>query len=103
MIFTLLSVRAKTFRNGLLRSFGVDRRRARWNLLFSLLIVAGVGQMSYAFFDPFVALSQSDAGMAVVLQRLPSAAFFVAFFMLLLSGVTVGIQRFYLNQEMNLL
>jgi len=103
MILTLLSVRWLLFKNAFLRSDAQERRRVHTGLLVSLLIVIGVGWMSYTFFDPFVELSRMDRGMEKILAHLPSFAFFTAFWMLLLSAVTVGIQTFYLNQELPLL
>lgn len=103
MVFTLLSIRWLTFRNTLLRASRRERARARAGLLFSALIVGGVGAMSYQFFFPFADLAFENRSMQVILSRLPAFAFFSAFWMLMLSGVTVGIQSFYLNQEMPLL
>lgn len=104
MILTLLSVRWLLLRNTFLRSDARERQRARTGFLVSALIVVGVGWVSYNFFDPFVELSRLDEkGMGKVLSYLPSFAFFTAFWMLLLSAVTVGIQTFYLSQELPLL
>jgi hypothetical protein len=103
MVFTLLSIRWLTFKNALLRSTPQERKRARAGLLVSAMIVVGIGWLSYAFFDPFVGLSFGDPAMQSVLSGLPAFAFFSAFWMLLLSAVTVGIQTFYLNQELTLL
>ncbi len=103
MVFTLLSVRWLVFRNSILRSGPQERRKTLANLFFSLLIIYVIGKMAYGFFYPFAEMARTDAGMMNVLRLIPSAAFFAAFWMLLLSAVTVGIQRFYLNQELTLL
>jgi len=103
MILPLLTARLRMLRNSLLRADARDRRRARSGILVSLVIVVALGMMSYSFFEPFVELARTDRSMAVVLVRTPAFAFFSAFWMLLISAITVGIQVLYLNPEMNLL
>jgi ABC-2 type transport system permease protein len=103
MILTLLSVRWLALKNALLRAGAQDRRRSRVNLLLSALIVAVVGAMSYQFITPFVAMAQDNPAIEAILKDFPAFALFSAFWLLLLSAVTVGIQTFYLNQELPLL
>lgn len=103
MLLTLLSVRWLSFRNALLRAAPRERGRARAGLLWSPAVVALVGIVAYQFLSPFVELARVDPSMEAVLEGLPSAALFTAFWLLLLSAITVGIQSFYLNQEMPLL
>jgi ABC-2 type transport system permease protein len=103
MVLTLLSVRWLSLRNSLVRSDKRERRRTRASLLVSAGVILGVGGLAYTFFEPFVSFSASDRSMREALVGLPSFAFFSAFWMLMLSAVTVGIQTFYLSQEMPLL
>lgn len=102
-VLALLSVPWRQFRNTLLRSTAAERRRALRNLLSTALIVVMIGTLSYGFLDPFVQLSHESASLRFSLTRLPAMAFFSAFWMLLLSAVTIGIQIFYLSQELPLL
>lgn len=103
MIATLLSVRWRTLRNGLAHGEARERRRAALGLVWSAGLIVLAGVLAYQFFEPFVAMAHSEPGMQVVLERLPSFATFGVFWMLMLSALTVGIQTFYLNQEMGLL
>ncbi len=103
MVITLLSVRWLSLKNAVLRGAARDRRKTVMSLIWSPAIIVIIGAMSYQFFDPFVALGQRDPSMATVLERMPAFAFFSAFWMLLLSAVTVAIQTFYLSQELPLL
>jgi ABC-2 type transport system permease protein len=103
MVFTLLSVPWCQFRNVLLRSTAAERRRALRNLFSTALIVIMIGTLAYGFLDPFVQLSHENSSLRFSLSRLPTLAFFSAFWMLLLSAVTIGIQIFYMSQELPLL
>ena len=103
MISCLIRARLRMLRNVLLRASRQERARARTGLLLSSLMVFLIGFMAYGFANPFVELAIAEPAMQVVLDRLPAALFFAAFWMLLLSAVTVSIQTFYLNQEMTLL
>ncbi|HSV73995.1 MAG TPA: hypothetical protein VLH79_09570 [Chthonomonadales bacterium] len=103
MIAPLLKTRLLMYRNTLLRGEPRERRRARSGLIVSAVIVLALGLLSYSFFEPFVLLARTDYTMQVVLVRTPAFAFFSAFWMLLISAITVGIQVLYLNPEMNLL
>jgi hypothetical protein len=103
MVLTLLSVRWLSLRNSLLRSDRRERRRARMSALVTAAVVFGVGLLAYTFFEPFVSFGTSDRSMREALTGLPSFVFFSAFWMLMLSAVTVGIQTFYLNHELPLL
>lgn len=103
MILTLLSVRWLALKNMVLRAGAQERRRSRVNLLLSALIVGVIGVMSYQFLTPFAAMAEDSPTIATILQDFPAFALFSAFWLLLLSAVTVGIQTFYLNQELPLL
>lgn len=65
--------------------------------------MGGVGAVAYAFLDPFVRHSEEERSLQLLLSRLPAFGLFSAFWMLLLSALTVGIQTFYLNAELGLL
>lgn len=103
MLFTLLSVRWLTFRNTLFRAERKERGRARRALLFSAFVVCGLGVMAYGAFAPLAELALQNTTVHVMLSRLPAFGLFTAFWLLLLSAVTVGLQTLYLNQEMPLL
>jgi ABC-2 type transport system permease protein len=103
MVWRLLRCHVVAGRNSFVRGAKVDRNRARSAVLASAIIIWGIGAVSYSFFDPFVDMSLVDPAMRVVLAKLPAFAFFGAFWLLMLSGVTVGIQVFYLNPELQLL
>jgi ABC-2 type transport system permease protein len=103
MILTLLSVRWLALKNTILRASTQEKRRSRTNLLLSALIVGVVGVMSYQFITPFVAMAEDNPTIETILTGIPAFALFTAFWLLLMSAVTVGIQTFYLNQELPLL
>lgn len=103
MVYKLLRIRLLMFRNGLLRGDVKDRRRMRSGLVFSVVILISVGTMAYDFFDPFMELASSNHSMRVVLEAMPAFAFFSAFWMLLLSAISVAISVFYMDNEMPLL
>jgi ABC-2 type transport system permease protein len=103
MISTLLSTRWLSIRNSLFRASRPERSRAWRGILFSLVVMGGVGAVAYAFLDPFVRHSEEERSLQLLLSRLPAFGLFSAFWMLLLSALTVGIQTFYLNAELGLL
>src|SRR5262249_12058837 len=103
MVRTLLSARWLSFINTILRGSAKESRSAKLSILFTLSIGAAVGWLAYTFLIPLVALGKSDAAVSGLLVRLPSVALFTGFWMLLLSGVTVALQKLYLNPEIPLL
>lgn len=103
MLHTLLSVRVAYWKNSLCRGTAQERRRAQGGLFACLVIIVGIGLFAYAFLAPFVELSYQSPAMQKALERLPAFACFAAFWMLLVSGVTVGIQTFYLQSDLSLL
>jgi hypothetical protein len=103
MVLILLSVRWLSFKNTIRRGTLKESRSVRASLFFTLVIATFIGIVSYSFLSPFAYLARSSDVLAAALDRMPSLALFTAFWMLLLSAVTVSIQRFYLNQEVTLL
>ncbi len=103
MVARLLVVRWVSFRNSLTRGDKRDRRRALSGVLLSGIMIWMVYGTGLQFFAPLADVARTDPAMQVVLAGLPSAGLFAAFWMLLLSALTVGIQTFYLNPELPLL
>src|SRR5437764_1094846 len=103
MILNLLSVKWISFRNTILRGSLKESRSAWAGIFFTLVLAAFVGFVSYSFLAPFANLSRSNPSLATALTRIPAFTLFTAFWMLLLSAVTVSIQKFYLSPEIPLL
>lgn len=103
MMLVLLRVRWLSFRNALMRGEGRERRRARASLIVSPLVAAGAGWAAYHLLAPLCRAVQFEPEAAAVVDRLPAVGLFAAFWMLLLSGVSVGIQMFYFSRELPLL
>lgn len=59
--------------------------------------------LGYGFIEPFAAAAGDDAAIQLLLARAPAIGLFSSFWLLVLSGVTAGIQTFYLNPEIGLL
>lgn len=103
MLVKLLAVRWALFRNTLTRGETRDRRRALSGIAWSAVMLLVVGTLGLQFFTPLADFARADAAVEGVLVGLPALALFTAFWMLLLSGLTVGIQSYYLNPELPLL
>ena len=103
MVRVLLFARFRVMWNSLTHRDSANRARTRGGLLFSLLIMGGVGAISYGFFAPFAEAAETDTIARRLLELAPALGLFSSFWLLALSGVTAGIQTFYLNPEMALL
>lgn len=103
MIRLLLWARSRAAWNGLTRAEQPERGRARRALAFTLLVGAAVGMLGYGFIEPFASAAADDPSIRDLLTRAPALGLFSAFWLLILSGITAGIQTFYLNPEIGLL
>lgn len=98
----MLGARARSLWNGLTRTHGAERRRARMAPFWTVVAAAGIGWASYGLFDALFA-GASLRGVPLIADRLPAFAFLGAFWLLVLSGLTVGIQGLYISREIPLL
>jgi hypothetical protein len=103
MIRLLIWARFRSFWNGLTRTDRAIKGRARRAILFTILVGVAVGFLGYGFIEPFAAAAGDDPAIRLLLARAPALGLFSAFWLLVLSGVTAGIQTFYLNPEIGLL
>jgi hypothetical protein len=103
MLRLLLWARARAIWNGLTRAERPDRNRARRAVLFTLFVGVAIGTLGYGFIEPFAGAAADDVAVRDLLTRAPALGLFSAFWLLILSGITAGIQTFYLNPEIGLL
>lgn len=103
LLLKLLRAYAYSIRNSALRCPAEERRRLAWKVLLGALAAATIGMMAYGIFASIPVLARSDASAAMLLLNLPGLLLFGAFWMLLLSSISVTIQRFYAGSEMPLL
>ena len=103
MVALLLRPRLRGFLNAFTRTSARERGKAWRGLLGSLLVSVAVGMTAFSILDSLAEAAETDSMVRLLLDKAPSLGLFSAFWLLILSGVTVGIQTFYQNAEMGLL
>lgn len=102
MIASMLAVRLQSFRNAFTRTHGAERRRAWTAPVWSAVVAVAIGWASYKLFSALFAEALTGT-VALFADRLPGFALMGAFWMLVLSGVSVGIQHLFVHREITLL
>lgn len=101
MIAPFVRVRIRSFRNALVRTRGSERIKAWVPLIASVVIGSGVGLFAYGIFK--LLFESPTPAAAAIADSLPALGLAASFWILLISGISVGIGSLYTGREIGLL
>ena len=103
MIFRLVLPRIIGWRNRIIKGDSKQRFAMLRGGLVSLFIFWVIWRMTTEFIRPMAEFGLTEQSLLRLLENLPAQALFWSFWVLVLSSITVGMQVFYLSNEIPLL